>query len=614
MKLNRKVITFFICTILILPFSIYVGYYLNSMLTSNIEVTFKISEILKGITNNKILSLVVCIQALFMMLFFMLIFTQKYGMYKANTEMITKNISIPKNYGQGQYGTSRFATKKEFDNTYTKLKFNKNQDYLTQSISSGGVVVKYTSKRNYEEISVVSDNKHLICLGNTGAGKTRRILIESLCILGLARESLIVSDPKGELYQMTSKFFEKLGYEVNVIDFKTPKKSNKYNFLQPIINAIVEDDIKKAEDLTWDLVENIVQKTNSNSDPLWENGEKSIIAGSIMTVLLENKDNRDYQNLTNVYSFISNMCQTDENGLMPLTEYIENLPEENPAKKIFSISTIAPEKTRSSFFTSALSTLRLFSSNSIYTMTNDSDFKLEDIGEKKCIRYIILPDERTTFYTLATLFVSQQYQALVNLADSRGGKLKIRNNFILEEFGNFTKIANFENMLTVSRGRNIRINMFLQSFAQLETKYSKTVAQNIMDNAQIWIYLRTSSYETAEIISKKLGSYTVSINSQSSSVSKNSDNMSESMSLASRKLLMPDEILRFENPYALILQSGYFSAKTEIPDLSKWQFNKVLRLGNEEENRIIREKVEKERKVLEEEKIKLWKIWEDYKY
>lgn len=614
MKLNRKVITFLICAILILPFSIYIGYYLNSMLTSNIYISFSFIEILSSLTNTKILSLIVCIQALFMMLFFMLIFTQKYGMYKTNTEMITTNISIPKHYGQGQYGTSRFATNKEFDKIYTKLKFNKNQDYLTQSVSSGGVVVKHTSKRNYEEISVVSDNKHLICLGNTGAGKTRRILIESLCVLGLSGESIIVSDPKGELYQMTSQFFNKLGYRVNVIDFKTPKKSNKYNFLQPIINSIDDNDIKRAEDLTWDLVENIVQKTNSNSDPLWENGEKSIIAGSIMTVLLENKNNRDYQNLTNVYSFISNMCQTDENGFMPLTEYIENLPEDNPAKKIFSISTIAPEKTRSSFFTSALSTLRLFSSNSIYTMTNDSDFKLEDIGEKKCIRYIILPDERTTFYTLATLFVSQQYQALVNLADSRGGKLKIRNNFILEEFGNFTKIANFENMLTVSRGRNIRFNMFLQSFAQLETKYSKTVAQNIMDNAQVWIYLRTSSYETAEIISKKLGSYTVSVNSQSNSVSRNSDNISESMNLIGRNLLTPDEVLRFENPYALILQSGYFSAKTEMPDLSKWQFNKILGLGDEEENRMIREKIENERKVLEEEKIKLWKIWEDYKY
>lgn len=86
------------------------------------------------------------------------------------------------------------------------------------------------------------------------------------------------------------------------------------------------------------------------------------------------------------------------------------------------------------------------------------------------------------------------------------------------------------------------------------------------------------------------------------------------MNLIGRNLLTPDEVLRFESPYALVLQSGYFSAKTEIPDLSKWQFNKVLGLGDEEENRIIREKIENERKVLEEEKIKLWKIWEDYKY
>ena len=247
-------------------------------------------------------------------------------------------------------------------------------------------------------------------------------------------------------------------------------------------------------------------------------------------------------------------------------------------------------------------------------MTNESDFELEDIGNKKCITFIILPDERMTFYTLATLFVSQQYQALVKVADDRGGKLKVRTNFILEEFGNFTKIANFENMLTVSRGRNIRFSMFLQSFSQLETKYTKTVAQNIMDNAQVWIYLRTSSFETAEIISKKLGSYTVSVNSQSNSVSSKQDNISESMNLIGRNLLTPDEILRFENPYCLVLQSGFFPAKTEIPDLSKWQFNKILGLGDEERNRIIREKNENARKILQEEKIKLWKIWEDYKY
>lgn len=611
--MRKKIILYILITSLLFPISTYIAYFLDSILLSKkLELIsiYKIIEILFNNQNIKILTL--SIQALFMVLFFIAIFINKFGVFKSKIQKITNNIAIPESYGQGQYGTSRFATNKEFDNTYLKLKLDKNINCMKQRLNYGGIVVKYKNNIKTEEISIVADNKHTLCLGNTGAGKTRRILIESLCTLGLAQESIILSDPKGELYQMTSNFFKNLGYEVNVIDFKNPEKSNKYNFLQPIINAINENNMKKAEDYTWDLVENIVQKSNANTDPLWENGEKSIIAGSIMTVLLENKEHKEYQNLTNVYAFISNMCQTDVNGFMPLNDYIEKLEDDNPAKKIFKISTIAPEKTRSSFFTSALATLRLFSSKSIYTMTNDSDFKLEDIGKKKCIRYIILPDERTTFYTLATLFVSQQYQALVNLADNRGGKIAIRNNFILEEFGNFTKIDNFENMLTVSRSRNIRFSLFIQSFSQLETKYSKTVAQNIMDNTQAWIYLRTSSYNTAEIISKKLGNYTVSINSKSNSYNNNSNNTSESVSLATRSLLTPDEILRFESPHCLILQSGCFPAKVELPDLSKWYFNSILGLGDEEQNRLLREEIEKNRKQISDEDIKLWKIWEDY--
>lgn len=613
--MKNKVVTFCVLSIIVIPITIYMSYFLECVLSSkNIESIDFVYIILELSSNMNMIKFSILIQVLFMVLFFMFVFASKYGIFKSETLKVTNNISIPKVNGQGQYGTSRFATVKEFDSVYEKIKFDKNKDILECNINNGGIVVRFKNNLKNEEVSIVADNKHTLCLGNTGAGKTRRILIESLCTLGLAGESIIVSDPKGELYQMTSDFFRKLNYDVNVLDFKTPEKSDRYNFLQPIINAIDSNDIKKAEDLTWDLVECIVQKSGSNTDPLWENGEKSIIAGSIMTVLFENRNHEEYQNLTNVYAFISNMCQTDENGYMPLSNYIENLSEDNPAKRIFSISTIAPEKTRSSFFTSALATLRFFTSKSIYTMTNTSDFILEDIGKRKCIRYIILPDERTTFYKLATLFVSQQYQSLVNLADGRGGKLEVRNNFILEEFGNFTKIANFENMLTVSRSRNIRFSMFIQSFSQLETKYSKTVAQNIMDNTQVWIYLRTSSFNTAEIISKKIGSYTVSVNSQSNSFSKNSNNVSESMSLASRSLLTPDEILRFENPYALILQSGQFSAKVEIPDLSKWSFNKILGLGNEEDNRLIRERVENNRKKLCIEDIKLWRIWEDYKY
>ena len=143
-------------------------------------------------------------------------------------------------------------------------------------------------------------------------------------------------------------------------------------------------------------------------------------------------------------------------------------------------------------------------------MTSDSDFSLRDTGKKKRAIYIILPDERTTYYSLASLFVNQQYTSLVEVADSRGGELENRTNFILDEFGNFTTIPAFSNMLTVGGGRKIRFNIFLQSFSQLEQKYGREGTENILDNCQTWIYLKTSNIESATKIMKKLGSYTVS--------------------------------------------------------------------------------------------------------
>lgn len=48
-------------------------------------------------------------------------------------------------------------------------------------------------------------------------------------------------------------------------------------------------------------------------EKIWKDGEMSIIAGTIMTVVAENMDKPQYQNLTNVYTFISEMCRS-ENG------------------------------------------------------------------------------------------------------------------------------------------------------------------------------------------------------------------------------------------------------------------------------------------------------------
>ena len=145
-------------------------------------------------------------------------------------------------------------------------------------------------------------------------------------------------------------------------------------------------------------------------------------------------------------------------------------------------------------------------------------------------------------------------------------------------------------------------------------RYGKEVAENIRDNCQTWIYLKTASNETASIISKKLGTYTTSSYSRSSSYTKyQSGSNSESMNLISRALLTEDEILRIERPYVLVIQAGLYPIITKLPDISKWRFNKLFGMGNQEENRQLRLEREQAREQKEIEDIKLWGIWNLYR-
>lgn len=478
---------------------------------------------------------------------------------------------------------------------------------------AGGLVLGMKKVGSKEKIYIVDKDYHSLVIGATRSGKSRHLVIPTICTLGLAGESMIVSDPKGELYQYTYPFLFRLGYDVYAVDFRNPLKSHEYNFLQPVIDAVDNDDIAAAVEATWDITSILVGEPKG--ERIWRDGEASTIAASIMSVVYDNRigEFRKYQNMTNVYYFIAKMCRT-ENKSMPIVRYMKSLDDNHPSKGLIAISEIAPEKTRGSFFTAALTTLRLFTSPTIYAMTRQSCYRPKDLGNGKVAVFIILPDEKTTYYSLASLFVSQHYEQLVKEADERGGRLKNRVNFILDEFGNFTQISDFSTKLTIAGGRGMRFNLFLQGFSQLEEKYGKEVARTIRGNCEYWIYLRANDNETAEEISKKLGNYTIVSYSQSSSYGKySSHNSSQSINLTGRPLLTPDEIGRIKRPYSLVLSNSY-PAIMYAPDLSEYSFNKMLGLGDVEHNikvRDIRESNRKVKKVCMEE-IELWGIWNNY--
>ncbi|AEY65611.1 VirD4-like conjugal transfer protein, CD1115 family [Clostridium sp. BNL1100] len=488
----------------------------------------------------------------------------------------------------------------------------------TQCFSSGGVVIGMKKLGGGKELFYyIGDDTHLLGIGATRSGKSRTMVIQSICFLALAGESMIVSDLKGELNQYTGTFLKRLGYNVITLDFKNPLKSDRYNLLQPIIDAIDEDNIPKATECVWDLVGILVG--DAKGEKIWNNGEASTIACAIMSVVYDNREGerRKYQTLTNVYYFIAEMCKPIGKNI-PIVEYVKVLPDNHPAKPLVAISEIAPERTRGSFYTAALTTLKLFTSSYINAMTMASDYNPKDLGRKKTALFMVLPDERTTYYSIASLLVLQHYIQLVNESDGRGGRLKNRVNFILDEFGNFAAIPSFDTLLTVGGGRGMRFNLFLQDFAQLEIKYDEKVAKTIKGNCQVWDYLQTNSPETLKEISEKLGNYTVSTYSLSSQSSKyQTPSSSASVNLTGRALLMTNEIAQIDRPYSLVT-SKENPAIMYSPDLSKWNFNTMLGLGNTKHNEKVRDYREKQRiermTKKEAEKIELWsecwKYWQ----
>ena len=559
--------------------------------------------------------------------------------YQTDTYKVTDNISIPVPSGQGQHGTAWFMSNKEKHSMYHFVEISQSNAVIkslmeqgrkrfeavengvpfspeiidTSGLSiDGGIAVSYERSKFRESVACITDDVHILIIGATRSGKTRCLVIQSICALALAAEGMVVNDPKGELYHYTHSFLESMGYTVQVVDFNNPKKSCRYNPLQMIIDAVNENRIDDAQTYAWDFVTFLVEK-NEHSEPIWSNGEMSVIAAAVMCVVYDNRDRSEYQNLTNVYNFIANMCKT-VNKVLPIDAYMDKLPDSHPAKKLMAIAKLAPDKMGGSFYTAALTTLRLFITNDIYNMTRESEFSLADVGAKpKQALFFILPDQKTTYYPIVTLLVSQQYELLVTYAKKCGNRLPHRVNYILDEFGNFAAISDFQTKMTVAGGYGVRWNLFIQDFNQLIDKYGQEVAKIIQGNCHFWIYLHSQDNSTNEEISKNMGKYTTTTYSLGGSTQKYSaPSSSTNIQLSERSLLNPDEVAKIKRPYQIVLSPDP-PAVMYSPDISQWTFNIMLGMGDKAHNtKLIEldENARPERGGKSTEQL-LWKPWEE---
>ena len=549
--------------------------------------------------------------------------------FKVDMMEITPEIRTPAPAGQGQHGTAKWLPKEKFDQVFdSDIIDSKKLMQGKESFSAGGLVLgkediktSIFSKRVKEKIYHITKDLHALIIGATRSGKTRCIVIQTIIDLILAGENVVVPDLKGELRDYTEDVAKKYGYEVIGIDFIHPYQSKRRNFLEPVIKALQRNDISRAIEETWSLVSQLVGEPPENGEKLWNNGEAATLAASIMAVCYDNQDHPEYQNLTNVFYFITEMC-SDYRGALPLQFYIDSLPEEHPAKILLAATKVAAMRTRSSFYVSAIMTLKLLTIPAINQMTNASDFDIEKLIDegKKVIIYLGLPARDKTYFPLASLFLRQISDLIDYVADEKyGGRVPVRWNFIDEEMGNFTKITNMRQQTSFGTGKGIRHFMFIQSYAQLDDVYGEKVSQIIQDNADIKIYLRSPNPTTKKKISEDLGNYTTRSYSKSnntpSGTFRNGGSDGESSNLMGRPLLYPDEVGKLQRPYSLVM-SDADPAIMYAPDLSQYAMNEFLGMGDEEHNNRLRQRKAEEHKKNERphnSKMELWGIWNVWK-
>lgn len=549
--------------------------------------------------------------------------------FKVDMIEITPEIHTPVPVGQGQHGTAKWLNKKDFDKVFDSVIIDsKKLMEGKEHIPAGGLVIgkedikkSFFSRKIKEKIYLITKDLHALIIGATRSGKTRNVVIETITMLILAGENVFIPDLKGEIRDYTEDTAKRCGYETICINFINPYESDRKNFLEPIVQALRRKDISRAIEETWSLVSQLVGEPTEHGDKLWNDGEAATLAASIMAVCYDNQDHPEYQNLTNVFYFITEMC-SEYRGALPLQFYIDSLPEDHPAKILLAATKVAAMRTRSSFYVSAIMTLKLLTIPAINQMTNASDFDIEKLIEegKKVIVYLCLPARDKTYFPLASLVLRQLSDLIDYAADEKyGGRVPVRWNFVDDELGNFTKITNMRQQTSFGTGKGIRHFMFIQSYAQLDDVYGEKVSQIIQDNADIKIYLRSPNPTTKKKISEDLGNYTTRSYSKSnntpSGTFRNGGSDGESSNLMGRPLLYPDEVGKLQRPYSLVM-SDSDPAIMYAPDLSQYAMNEFLGMGDEEHNNRLRQKKAEEHKKNERphnSKMELWGIWNVWK-
>ena len=391
-------------------------------------------------------------------------------------------------------GYSRWATDKEFQKGLEVVDIKQNK------LPAAGIAL-YSKKG---KMWVDNGEDHYLVMGATGSGKTVIVAKPMIKLLAKHDESIILTDPKGELYESSAALLKEAGYNIITLNFREPQKGNAWNPMTLPYKLYKEGNQDKAIELLDDLALNILYEEKSSGDPFWEKTAADYFTGLALGLFEDGNENEVNINSVNLMSSLG-----EERFGGPNNNYIkEYFNAKDPSKAAYinaSGTVFTEDDTKQGIIATFKQKMKLFSERAnLSEMLSYSNFDMRDIGRKKTAVFLIVQDEKKTLHPLATIFIKQCYETLIDVAQENGGKLPFRTNFILDEFANMPPLKDVTTMVTAARSRLIRFTFIIQNFAQLTQVYGKENGDTIRGNCNL-LYLISSEIAALEEISKMCG-------------------------------------------------------------------------------------------------------------
>ena len=393
-------------------------------------------------------------------------------------------------------GYSKWSSEKDIKNQSKVEKVSP----LSDTLDAAGIPLI----NNGKEMWVDNGEYHNLVIGSTGSGKTECLVKPMVNLLAKKGESMIITDPKGEIYKYSAAYLRSKGYNIIVLNFREPLKGNSWNPLTLPYKYYKSGNQDKAIELLDDVALNILyDPSNKSESDFWEKSSADYFSGLALGLFKDAKEEEVNLNSINAMSTVGEERYATSNYIK---EYF-NMKGETSNEYIFASSVInAPTDTKGGQLSTFRQKIRKFSTGeALSEMLSYSDFDMRKIGDGKTAIFMIIHDEKKTYHSLMTIFIKQCYETLIDAAQENGGKLPVRTNFILDEFANMPPLKDVDAMVSAARSRDIRFTFIIQNFAQLNDVYGDNVAEIIKGNCGNIVYLISTEMKALEEISKMCG-------------------------------------------------------------------------------------------------------------